>query len=595
LRSGVRSHPALAAQTLFALLVVATVGAFFVATRLKRSSPVVEKLTFARRLSPNGDGRHDFTVIAFRIKKDDQVTVSIVTKQGDEVSELASDRRLGRGRHRFRWNGRTAGGAVVPDGEYHVRIRLRRQGRSVTSPRKIFVDTTPPRPVVRYVSPEAISPDGAGSGNRAMLRFEGPHRGPPTLLVYRTDIARPRLVARHVVSARSGRLSWDGLVGSSRRPAATGDYALVVRVRDAAGNVGPSGLPPARGRLPGHAGIVVRYVSARGPTAPVRGGSVTSFAVQADNRRYRWRIHRLGSRHAVDRGSSRSRRLHVRAPRGRSGVFLLDLRVARHRYATPFAVQAGVRRRLLVVLPATTWEARNEFDGDGDGFPDSLPAQRSAAIGRPVLGGGLPSQFASEEVPLLRYLDRAGRRYDITTDAALASGKARPPIRYRGVLFAGPPRFVPVPVSELMRSYVRAGGRLSWFGTEGFTRFVNIGPKTLTLVSGPRGGIRNIFGERLRGDRKGGLLTVVGDTIRFFAGVSGSFGPFRALERTQALPRGAKLLASAGDQAETPSVVVYRFGRGVVARVGAGGFPRRASNSPDIARIMRRLWILLSR
>src|SRR5207247_229347 len=82
---------------------------------------------------------------------------SILDDQGEDVRAIATDRSLGRGRHRFRWNGRTSGGRVAPDGTYRVRIGLRHQGRSVTPRRKIFVDTKPPTPTIRSVSPAFIS------------------------------------------------------------------------------------------------------------------------------------------------------------------------------------------------------------------------------------------------------------------------------------------------------------------------------------------------------------------------------------------------------------------------------------------------------
>jgi len=47
------------APLVFAALVIATVGAFFVTTRLKRSPAVIERLTFIRHFSPNGDHRRD--------------------------------------------------------------------------------------------------------------------------------------------------------------------------------------------------------------------------------------------------------------------------------------------------------------------------------------------------------------------------------------------------------------------------------------------------------------------------------------------------------------------------------------------------------
>src|SRR6188474_1473148 len=135
------------AIAVFALLVVATVGAFFVTTRLKRSAPVVNSITFARYLSPNGDGRRDYVDIAFRTKHSDEVTVSVVDDEGDEAATLLQDVELSRGLHRVRWDGRLTSGAVAPDGEYRLRVGLRRQGRTITSPRKLFVDTKPPRPI----------------------------------------------------------------------------------------------------------------------------------------------------------------------------------------------------------------------------------------------------------------------------------------------------------------------------------------------------------------------------------------------------------------------------------------------------------------
>jgi hypothetical protein len=596
LRSGARSRHSLAAKLLFALLVAATVGAFFVTTRLKRATPVVENLSFDSHLSPNGDGRHDVTDISFRTKRPDEVTVSILDDQGEDVRAIATDRSLGKGRHRFRWNGRTSGGRVAPDGTYRVRIGLRHQGRSVTPRRKIFVDTKPPTPTIRSVSPAFISPGGGGARSRATLAFDGPRRSVPTLMVYRMDTLKPRLVAERRGIAGTGKLSWNGRVGLPRheRSAAPGDYALMVRIEDAAGNIGPRQLPPVRGRVPGHPGVVVRYISAVAPSAPVAAGGIASFSVQSDGRRYRWSVRRIGSGRTLEHGFSRSAVLHVRAPKTRSGVFLLHLQVGSHRYATPFAVRARARRNLLIILPATTWEARNRLDADRDGFPDVLPEQRTVSLGRPFLGRGLPPRFSSEVAPLLQYLDSSSRPYDVTTDRALARSGSRLPARYRRVLFAGAPRFFTPQVGRLMRSYVESGGRLCWFGTDGFTEGVALGAKSLTLSGRRARPTRNVFGESLVADHSGGALTVLGDRIRFFAGVS-SLGSFSTLERSQALPSAARLLASAGDRPGEPALVVYRLGRGVVVRAGAGGVPPAARGSPEITPIMRKLWTLLLR
>jgi len=590
----VKVSGALIVPIAFGLLVVATVGAFFVTTRLKRSRPVVTRLTFSKYVSPNGDGRRDFVNIGFRTKETDDVTVSLISQGGDEVRMLVRDRKLRAGRHEFRWDGRLASGAVAPDGRYRVRVGLRKQGRSVISRRELIVDVTPPRPVVRDVTPNAISPDGTGTGNETTLRFVGPNRTRPTLLVYRTDLANVRLVARAFGSRESSTIAWNGQVGLGGRkgPAPPGDYLLVVRTLDAAGNEGPAGLPPRRGQFGGHPGVVARYIQATGPLQPVKAGSPVRFGVQSDHRRYRWSVRRVGSKHLIARGSSGRHALHLRAPTGGSGMFLLDLRVGRHRYQTPFAVQAKRKQHVLVVVPALTWEARNTLDTTGDGFPDVLPEDPSVGLVRPFAGGGLPPSFALNEAPLFRVLDRMRVRYDVTTDLALVKGMARPPIRYRAILFAGAPRYFPTELGGLARSYVESGGRIAWFGTGGFTSPVRLRGNLLERL--PASPDRNALGERLR-PRNQGLLTVLGDTIEFFRGVGANFGSFPRLEETVELPRGARILASAGSEANRPSLVVYRDGRGVVVRVGIDGFARTAPSSPEVQRIMSRLWTLLSR
>jgi len=571
----------------FAALVVATFAAFFVTTRLKRAAPVIEQLTFRRSFSPNGDGRFDVALFAFRLRRSDDVTVSVVTRDGDEVLTLAEDVPLERGgRHRFRWDGHNNAGAIAPDGEYHLRVGLRHQGRTVTSSRKLFLDTVPPRPVVRFVSPDSISPDGAGRANSATLRFSGPPRR-ARLLVFRTDLPSPRLVARRDIPRGDSTARWDGRVRGGA-PAPTGAYLLVVRAQDAAGNVGPRRVPPARSQVRGHPGLAVTYVSARGP-AVVTAGDLARFDVSADGRRYRWSVRRLGAGRTLDRGSDRSETLTVRAPRGRSGVAILTVRVGSHRYTTPFAVRARTRERVLVVLPQTTWQARNQLESNGDGYPDVLPEDRRVRVRRPYARSGLPPGFAGDESALLRFLDRERLRYDIATDLAPPA----PLDRYTGVLFAGPPRFIPAATEGLLRTYVRTGGRIAWLGRGGFEWSVRTDGDE--LLRGRHNGHDGLFGERLRREPEPVPVAVLSDQVGFFRGVPGSFGPFGPLEESRALPLRAQLLASAGTGADRRAVVVYRKDGGVVARVGIDGFGRALRASPAAERIMRRLWVLLSR
>jgi hypothetical protein len=580
-----------AAPIAFAALVLATIGAFFVTTRLKRSTPVVEQLTFRRYFSPNADGRFDAALFAFRLRRTDDVTVSIVNRDGDEIRTLAEDVELRGGRrHRFRWDGRSDARRTAPDGEYHLRVGLRRQGRTVTSGLKLFLDTIPPRPVVRHVSPESISPDGAGAANSARLRFTGPSRR-AQLLVYRTDLRVPRLVATHAIPRGETSVRWDGRTGGGA-PAASGAYLLAVRAQDAAGNVGPRRLPPARAGVRGHPGLAVRYVDAHARQAVARSGRRAAFTVASDGRRYRWSVRRLGTARVLRRGSGSGARLGLTVSSARSGVLMLTVRTGPHRHTSPFAFQGRRREDVLVVLPEATWQARNRLETNGDGYPDLLPEDPSVSIARPYAGGS-PAGFAGDQSALARFLDQQGLRYDVTTDVALARTPAPGLGRYSGVLFAGPPRFAPLRARERLRAYVRAGGRLAWVGRGGFDWSAQL--EGDTLFRGRRPGVRALFGERLRYEREAVPVAVLSDRIRFFSEVPGSFGPYGPLEESLRLPPGAQLLASAGTGEERRALVVYRLGRGVVARVGIDGMARATRDSPAAARIMRRLWALLSR
>ena len=78
----------------FAVLVIATFGAFFVAQRLKNAPPVLSRLTVFPFFSPNRDGRFDVARVSFKVKKTDDVSVAVLNASGDEVRELMGSRRV---------------------------------------------------------------------------------------------------------------------------------------------------------------------------------------------------------------------------------------------------------------------------------------------------------------------------------------------------------------------------------------------------------------------------------------------------------------------------------------------------------------------
>jgi hypothetical protein len=114
----------------FGLLVLATFAAFFVTQRLKHSPPVVQAVTAVPYIT--GALHHRSAAITFKIKRADEVTVTVVAPDGHDIDTLASDRRLlAYQQTGFRWYGVTASGRPAPNGLYTVRVRLRDQGRSV--------------------------------------------------------------------------------------------------------------------------------------------------------------------------------------------------------------------------------------------------------------------------------------------------------------------------------------------------------------------------------------------------------------------------------------------------------------------------------
>lgn len=230
-------------RAIFALLVLATVGAFFVAQRLKSGAPVIERVYFQPVFSPNGDGRKDSVALRFDLPRADRAEVDVVDARG-EVARRLADKNLGPGTHRFVWNGRREGGQRAPDGEYFLRVRLRRQGRTLQSPRTLTVDTIPPAPRILAVTPATVFPGTSGRRGRARIRYAGPTDPAPEFRVVRdvglSDLLAP--VGRFTGPRFRQTATWDTRIRG--RPAAPGTYYFGVRAADPAGNVSPLVLAP---------------------------------------------------------------------------------------------------------------------------------------------------------------------------------------------------------------------------------------------------------------------------------------------------------------------------------------------------------------
>jgi hypothetical protein len=589
------------AQLTFALLVCATFAAFFVTQRLKRSPLVVRQRTVTSVFSPNGDGRRDTASIRVEIKRADDVTLSILDSEDRVVRRLAVDRREpGRRPIQFTWNGRDAAHRVVPDGTYRVRVSLRHEGRSATLRATIEVDTTPPRPTVTITAPGGRGPAliPAPGVSAVTVRTDGALYARPRFQLYRTDRGEPQLVLQFYGDAATGIGRWNGrLHGRSAPP---GTYLVAVRTIDRVSNLGvsPPFGPAPKGARSGRPGITVRPLAVQTQLAAVRAGAAMQVSVDArvSGGRYTWRVLRPGARTPVAQGRGSRPLLRLPAPRGASGVDVLEVRSGAYRARAPIVVAAPVHRPVLLVLPAATWQGRNPADEDGDGLPDTLDRGGPAAAARPFAGDGLPPGFAHGEAPLLAYLDRSRLRYDITTDLALAQSQGPALAAHRGVVLAGDERWLPGRLGDALNGYVRQGGRVLSLGTESLARSVRIDAGG-RLVAPTAPAAPDALGARIEGLTRltGGTLVVKTDRLGLFAATGGLLSGFRRAEALGSLETGAQRLAEAGPPEGKPVIAAYRLGKGLVIRGGVPDWRAHLADDPAVDAVTNRAWKLLSR
>jgi hypothetical protein len=151
------------AAIVFAVLVVACFGAFFLTQRLKHTPTVLQSFertpTFAPRSS---EPERRLEKLSFKISHADEVTVTIIDARGNTVATLVRDYPVQRYKQlSLRWNGRRGAarryrqltissshrallpineGPLAPEAEYRVRVVLREQGKEVLSPRSFRLE-----------------------------------------------------------------------------------------------------------------------------------------------------------------------------------------------------------------------------------------------------------------------------------------------------------------------------------------------------------------------------------------------------------------------------------------------------------------------
>ena len=246
----------------FAVLVAATIGAFFVTQHLKVTTPLlagtprpVPAVIDPLHGVPCMQGRNSgsTTISFYLLHRADTVDVYVVSAETESiVSTVATGRRMRKGVRNpdgvFHWNGRADNGLVAPDGTYYFRVALIHQGRTVdldATGQTVKVKTVPPHPVVTSVTPSAIpGPDGAN----VTIQYAGNDGRGGTVRIYRTDLpGGPRLVKSFLTPWNGHTAIWDGTING--RPAPAGTYLVGLDVTDAACDTGhfPARVPPPPG------------------------------------------------------------------------------------------------------------------------------------------------------------------------------------------------------------------------------------------------------------------------------------------------------------------------------------------------------------
>jgi hypothetical protein len=272
-------------------LLIATAAAFAITERLKLTKSAVYGTKVSRGLSPTCGCARGKAQISFKVRKHDDLTVSILNAHKGEVELLASH-TFPKGLVRLKWNGRDDVGRRAPDGIYLVRIHLSGAHQTITLPNKILLDTTAPKILSVSRNRAVFSPDGDKQADFVRLTYQ---LSKPARVVLYLD---GKQVLKSFHHPQSGDVSWYGTSDDAVLPAGT--YTLEMGAVDPFGNSTPVA---ERFRI----AVQIRYIVIAAHRITVAAGHRLVIGVSTDAKRYAWRLGKA-------KGNSRSHVLNVRAP-----------------------------------------------------------------------------------------------------------------------------------------------------------------------------------------------------------------------------------------------------------------------------------------
>jgi hypothetical protein len=595
-----------------ATLVAATVAALFFVQHLKVTTPFFsgQPNPAPNVIDPVGGGVCRFNgkftsyrrarISFYLVHRSDRVDMSVVNSEGGTVAQVATDRYMPKltatnsltVRRVFYWNGHSFDGSIVPDGNYYFRVALIAQGRNEDIGGPITVQTTPPHPDVTSVTPQVIS-----GGQPVTIHFNENIRS--EVLIYRTDLpGRPQLVYKFATKFNPhGLTSWDGMINGS--PAPPGTYLIGLRTtnRSCTTNSFPVVMPPQPGTTP-RDGVTVRYLAAAPPLTAVAAGARATVSIDSRGQPYSWTLALPGARKPISKGPGTGVTLAVRLPRSGPGLYILLLRSGANRTSVPLIASAPASShppRILVVLPALTWQGENPVDDvgpsryDGDGLPNTLTGDIPIPLSNRVFANGLPAGLPDIE-GLLTFLDKDKQPYDLTTDVALAEDQGPALDHYKGVVLAGDEVWLPRSLESQLRAFAQGGGNILSLGIGSLQRTVTLSNGE-ALDPSPAAAVDALGARPGPVQRVNGLLASTKDDLDIFS----SGGTFQGYSEYQpfTVPGGAS--SQAGSTTTAPAIVGYHLGKGTVIQVGLVGFGSSVRTNTDAQEFILRLWQVLKR
>ena len=624
----------------FAALAVATVFAFFLTQALKTAPPLVAgrpgpipvafnpvsgKSCWSSAKPPTLiDYRR--TQVTIGVYRTETVAVYVIDNVGDVVATLSSGDELRPGPlntwKTFSWDGRESGGEIAPDGIYYFRVEVVNKGRTLNlSYAPITIITHAPHPTITSVTvagaksttgkstngksttakstsgPAVITPHA----DKVRIRFPNHDYRRVSIDIYRTDLAKPRLISEFKVKKPGTATSatWNGEIDG--KPAPAGTYMIGITAQNPACDQAkyPVAFPPSPGTTPG-TGVTVRYLAATPPLTPTPAGTNATVAVDSPVGPYTWALRLGGQRKLLRQGSGATgnSQLNVRLPGGAAGLYTLTLKAGGHTTVVPLVASGTSARssgaRVLVVLPILTWQGTNPVDDDGDGLPDTLTAGDKISLDRPFTGSLTPAM--QQDVALLSYLRSHRIAYQLTTDIGLAQGVGPSLVDRWGVALAGPETWLPQSLAVSLKDFVEGGGRVLSLGTGALRGRSHItGYPASPVASAPKNSSTDVFGASHGPltSTDGDLITELSDQLGILASVPALSG-FHAYEPIEP-PSGVEVSAAGVSETSAPAVTAYKLDRGYVVEIGLTNFNLSLATNVDSQELLTSVWQLLSK